>query len=90
MKTEPTHYIYLVLCSDHTYYCGYTTDLDRRIKEHNESARKGAKYTRPRRPVELKYAEKFSTKSEALRREYQIKQLPQEAKRKLTENASLV
>lgn len=67
-------FVYLVKCADSTYYCGYTKDLDRRIKEHNQSG-KGARYTRARRPVGLCYSEEFQTLSEALKREYQIKKL---------------
>ena len=48
------HWVYIVECSDGTYYTGYTTDVKRRLKEHNESP-KGAKYTRARRPVTLCY-----------------------------------
>lgn len=75
------NYTYLLRCADGTYYCGWTNDLDRRLKAHNEG--KGAKYTRPRRPVVLAYYETFSTKEEAMRREYEIKQLPRKKKEEL-------
>ena len=68
------NYTYILRCADGTYYCGWTNNLDRRLKAHNEG--KGAKYTRSRRPVALVYYEAFSTKEEAMRREYEIKQLP--------------
>lgn len=63
-------------------YCGYTKDLSRRIIEHNDS-KKGAKYTRAKRPVVLVYSEEYATLSEALRREYQLKQLSNQAKQAL-------
>lgn len=74
-----TYYVYLVQCSDNTYYCGYTTNLERRINEHNNSKR-GSKYTSNKRPVILKYFESFSSLSLALKREYEIKQLNRKAK----------
>lgn len=67
------HYVYIVRCSDDTFYTGYTNDLDRRIQMHNEG--QGAKYTKGRRPVKLVYSEKFKSKSKAMKREYEIKQL---------------
>lgn len=78
------HYVYIVECCDGSYYTGYTTDIDRRIEEHNEG--EGAKYTRGRRPVQLVYAEAFNTSSEALQREHAIKQLRRSRKERLVEN----
>ena len=75
------NYPYIVKCCDNTLYTGWTTDLDRRIEAHNSG--KGAKYTRSRRPVELIYAERFDTKQEAMRREWEIKQLSREEKLRL-------
>lgn len=75
------NYTYILRCADGTYYCGWTNNLDRRLKAHNEG--KGAKYTRSRRPVALVYYEAFSTKEEAMRREYEIKQLPRKKKEEL-------
>ena len=72
------NYTYIVRCCDNTLYTGWTTDLDRRMEAHNSG--KGAKYTRSRRPVELIYAERFDTKQEAMRREWEIKQLSREEK----------
>lgn len=66
------YYVYMVRCADDTLYTGITTDLERRVAEHNDS-QKGAKYTRARRPVELVYHECFVQRSEASRREYHIK-----------------
>jgi putative endonuclease len=66
------HYFYVVSCKDDSLYAGYTNNLKRRIKLHNEG--KGAKYTRARRPVKLVYSKGFLTKSEALKAEYAFKQ----------------
>jgi putative endonuclease len=66
-------FVYLVHCNDGSLYCGYTTDLNKRIEAHNTG--KGAKYTNKRRPVKLVYFEKLEDKSSALKREYAIKQL---------------
>ena len=77
-------FVYIVKCSDNTLYTGYTTDLKRRIKEHNEG--EGAKYTRGRTPVELVYYEKKSSKSSAMKREYEIKQLKRKEKFELIKN----
>jgi putative endonuclease len=66
------YYVYIVKCSDETLYTGITTQLNRRIKEHN-SSEKGAKYTRTRRPVELVYSEEYTDRSTASKREYEIK-----------------
>ena len=75
------NYTYIVRCCDNTLYTGWTTDLDRRMEAHNSG--KGAKYTRSRRQVELIYAERFDTKQEAMRREWEIKQLSREEKLRL-------
>ena len=77
------NFIYIVQCSDGTLYTGWTNDLDKRMKAHNEG--RGAKYTRARRPVELVYSEIFETKEEALRREYAIKRMTRAQKIKLIE-----
>jgi len=67
------NYTYILKCSDDTLYCGWTNDLEKRIKTHNEG--KGAKYTRSRLPVTLVYFEEFATSVKAQKREYEIKQL---------------
>lgn len=79
--SEMSHYIYILECSDGSLYTGYTTDVDRRVKEHNKG--KGAKYTKGRTPVELKYKEEYDTQSEAMSREYEIKQMSREKKEQL-------
>ena len=67
------NYTYMVLCKDETIYTGWTNDLEKRMKAHNDG--KGARYTKSRRPVELVYYEEFATKEDAMKREYAIKQL---------------
>lgn len=77
------YHVYIVECDDGTYYTGYTTDVARRVAEHNAGT--GARYTRGRTPVELVYTERFAARSPALRREYEIKQLPRAKKEALFE-----
>ena len=71
-------YMYVVKCVDNTLYTGYTTDLVRRIKAHNN--KKGAKYTRVRVPVTLIYYEEFGTKSEATKAENAFKKFTRQQK----------
>lgn len=78
------NYTYMVRCADGTLYTGWTTCLQKRLKAHNEG-RDGAKYTKSKRPVELVYYEGFSTKEEAMQREYRIKQFTRNEKIKLIE-----
>lgn len=66
-------YVYIVKCSDSTFYTGYTVDLNRRLETHNKGL--GAKYTRGRRPVELVYQEICISKSEAIKREIDLKKM---------------
>lgn len=77
------NYTYLLKCADGTLYCGWTTCLEKRVKVHNEGH--GAKYTKPRRPVELVYYEQFDTRREAMQREAAIKKLTRAQKLKLIE-----
>jgi len=77
-----SYYVYILKCSDATLYTGITTDLSRRLKEHN-SSKKGAKYTMLRRPVELLYSEEHEDRSSASKREYAIKKLSREKKLEL-------
>ena len=72
-------YLYVVSCSDGTLYTGVTTDLVRRVHEHNETKR-GAKYTKTRRPVKLLWSRQYANRSEAQKAEYQFKQLFREQK----------
>lgn len=75
-------FVYMVCCADNTLYTGITTDLNRRINEHN-SAKGGARYTRSRRPVSLVYAEEAADRSEASRRERVLKSLSSKEKQAL-------
>lgn len=77
------NYTYILKCADDTLYCGWTNDLEKRLKVHNDG--KGAKYTRSRLPVTLVYYEEFETAKEAQKREYQIKNLSRKEKLKLIE-----
>ncbi len=72
------NYTYIIKCSDNTLYTGWTNNLQKRLDSHNSG--KGAKYTRSRAPVTLVYCEAFATRQEAMRREYQIKQLSRREK----------
>jgi len=74
--------VYIVKCCDATLYTGITTDIVRRLHEHNH-LKKGAKYTRARRPVYLIYQETFCTRSSAARREAAIKKMPLKEKQTL-------
>lgn len=78
-------YIYILECSDGTFYTGITTDLKRRIEEHN-SSKLGAKYTRARRPVKLVYFVRRKGKSRASIEEHRIKKLSREEKFRLINN----
>ena len=75
-------FVYILKCSDDTLYTGITTDLKRRVDEHNSSD-KGAKYTKLRRPVELLYSEEAEDRSSASKREYAIKKLKRSEKLEL-------
>ena len=72
------NYVYILRCSDNSLYCGWTTDLKKRVQTHNSG--KGAKYTRSRLPVELVYFEEYEDRTEALSREWHIKRLAREEK----------
>lgn len=73
--------VYILKCSDGTYYTGYTSNLDFRLEKHNSGH--GAKYTRGRRPVTIAYSESFPSRSEAAQREIQIKRWPRSKKQAL-------
>lgn len=72
---------YIVKCRDGSLYTGWTNDLEKRLRAHNEG--RGAKYTKSRRPVTLVHCEVFGTKEEAMRREYEIKHMSRKDKEKL-------
>jgi putative endonuclease len=73
------YFVYILECADNTFYTGITTNLDRRIKEHN-SSKLGAKYTCTRRPVKLVYSKEFKNRSEASKEESKIKKLSRSEK----------
>lgn len=77
----PTWFVYIVRCVDRTLYTGVAIDVRARVQAHN--AGKGARYTRARLPVKLVYCEPVESRSAALKREYAIKQLRTQDKRKL-------
>jgi putative endonuclease len=77
------HYVYVLRCADDSLYTGYTTDVERRVAEHD--AGEGAKYTRGRTPVELVHVESFGSRSAAMSREYEIKQLSRTEKERLVD-----
>jgi len=82
-----SYYVYILTCKDNTLYTGITTDLEKRLEEHNNSE-KGAKYTRARRPVVLSYSENSENRSEASKREYIIKKLTRTQKLELIYSSS--
>ena len=75
------HFVYIVRCADGSLYTGYALDPRARIRVHNTG--RGARYTSGRRPVRLVYSESFETLPEALKREYELKQLPRAKKQAL-------
>ena len=76
------YYLYILECADGTLYTGITTDLARRVEEHNGSE-KGAKYTRTRRPVKLCYSESCKDRSSASKREREVKKMTRAQKLRL-------
>jgi putative endonuclease len=72
-------FLYVVRCDDGTLYTGVTTDLNRRVNEHNTSKR-GAKYTKTRRPVDLIWSKEYINRSEAQSAEYSLKKLSRKEK----------
>jgi len=86
MKESNGLVVYIVECSDKTLYCGWTNDLKKRLHEHNEG-KNGAKYTRGRRPVKLLYQEPCLTRSDALKREREIKGLTRLKKLRLIQGS---
>ena len=75
-------YVYILQCADSTFYTGTTTDVERRLHEHNHT-RQAAAYTRARRPVQVVHTERLSTRAAAYRREAEIKSLTHSQKRQL-------
>ncbi len=77
--------VYILRCADNSLYTGVTTDISRRLSQHNGLVKNGAKYTRNRQPVELVYQENSHSRSEACKREYAIKCLNKSQKEQLIE-----
>ena len=80
------NYTYILECKDGSYYTGWTNNLEKRLKDHNDG--KGAKYTKAKRPVVLAYYEMFETKEDAMRREYAIKNMTRKEKEELIHSKS--
>jgi putative endonuclease len=76
-----TAFVYLLRCADDSLYCGWTTDLERRLDAHRAGT--GGRYTRSRLPVELAWSRELASRSEAMREEARIKRLPRRAKERL-------
>jgi putative endonuclease len=76
-------YVYLLRCADNSLYAGITTDLKRRLNEHNHNNKLAAKYTRVRRPVDLVYAQQVNDRQQASQQEYKLKKLKKAQKERL-------
>ena len=83
ISMDMKNYVYILLCCDNTLYTGWTNDLESRLSTHN--AGNGAKYTKMRLPVKMVYCETCNTKSDAMKREYEIKKLSRKKKLALIE-----
>jgi putative endonuclease len=79
-------FTYILKCSDNTLYTGYTDDLEKRLKQHNGDLPGGSKYTRARRPAVISYTEEFTNKSDAMKREAEIKKMSRKEKSFLIES----
>ncbi len=82
-QTSQNWTVYLLRCADNSLYCGITTNLEKRLRQHNGELVGGAKYTKVRQPCELVYTESTENRSQASQREYQIKQLSKTQKEAL-------
>jgi len=78
-------YLYIVSCSDGSLYTGITTDVERRVLEHNDGPN-GARYTRAKRPVTLCFTMPFPSRSEASKAEHKVKKLSRSQKERLISN----
>jgi putative endonuclease len=86
-QRSPAHCVYVLRCGDETFYTGYTTDVERRVREH--AAGEGAKYTRGRTPLELVHVEGFPSRSAAMSREYELKQLSRTEKEQVVDDGGI-
>lgn len=80
-------HVYILRCADNTLYTGVTTDIERRLREHNGELTRGAMYTKFHRPVTLVYRESAASRSAALKREWVIKKMSKQEKENLTRDA---
>ena len=87
---DKSFFVYIVKCSDNSYYTGIATNLEKRIKEHNGQLKGGAKYTKGKGPVVLKHFEKFETRGQALKREAEIKKLKKTEKERLAASILMI
>ena len=87
MSNPAPWFVYLLRCADGSFYAGITTDLARRLDEHNSGVA-GAKYTRARRPVTLAWSEPAADRSAASKREYAVRQLPRAEKERLVQGGA--
>ncbi|KXH86842.1 GIY-YIG nuclease family protein [Sporosarcina sp. HYO08] len=83
MEKNAEHVFYVLECNDGSFYAGYTNNLEKRVRVHNEG--KGARYTRAKLPVRCIYKEQFETKREAMQAEYRFKQLSRALKEQYVE-----
>jgi putative endonuclease len=83
--TDGDHYVYVLRCGDDSLYTGYTTDVERRVAQHR--AGEGARYTRGRTPLDVVHVESFASRSTAMAREHEIKQLSRRGKERLVEES---
>lgn len=83
MEKNAEHVFYVLECNDGSFYAGYTNNLEKRVRVHNEG--KGARYTRAKLPVRCIYSEQFETKREAMQAEYRFKQLSRALKEQYLE-----
>jgi putative endonuclease len=75
------YYVYILLCKDGSYYTGYAEDVKRRVERHKKG--QGARYTRIHEPEKIVYVEEFDSRSEAMKREREIKSLSHSKKQRL-------
>lgn len=91
MDEKQIYYVYIVECSDGSFYTGQTDNLKLRLQEHNgDYPKRGAVYTRTRRPVVLKHFETFQTRSEAMKREHELKKLKHIHKKVICANGNII
>ena len=89
-NSDDSWFVYLVRCSDGSFYAGFTTDLERRVRQHNGEIVGGANYTRARRPVALAWYEVCENRSVAQQREYSVRRLSKREKQHLAAKVAVV